>query len=161
LAVPVAPAVRIWPRLRPCFSETCLVTGPADSERASVVDVNAAVASSPGNSWPASGVLVAALTRTPTPPRVRSRAWKWFCNDRVSYAAAGGVFAPTADTCWRVFSKPEHVMCNDGSWLLWMSATAMLPEMVSQTDHGEWNCSSPAPFDPTVCTCVSVTPSWS
>ena len=44
-------------------------------------------------------------------------------------------------------------------WLLWMSATAMLPEMVSQTDRGVWNCSSPAPFDPMVLTCISVTPS--
>ena len=69
LAVPVAPAVRSWPRLRPCFSETCLVTGPADSERASVVDVNAAVASSPGNSWPASGVLVGSPNTYADPPK--------------------------------------------------------------------------------------------
>jgi hypothetical protein len=73
LAVPVAPAVRSWPRLRPCFSESCLVTGPADSERALVVDVNAAVASSPANVGRPQECSLAALTRTPTPPGVRSR----------------------------------------------------------------------------------------
>jgi len=35
----------------------------------SVVDVNAAVASSPGNSWPASGVLVGSPNRYADPPK--------------------------------------------------------------------------------------------
>ena len=79
-----------------------------------------AVASSPGNSWPASGVLVGSPNAYADPPRSTLPWPRWFCNDRVSCvfaptAAAGGVFAPTADTCLRVFSKPEHVMCNDGS----------------------------------------------